>query len=423
MVSSRWYGIWLLAAVGCHAAATPPSDIMFSARDSAGTRIAVNRVTDEAAVPAIGVDSAPMTEIAQAVDTAARLLDVLDATILADDRIAILSRQAAQLLIYDQSGRFVSAIGRRGDGPGELRDPIGVRQDTAGRLVVWERLFGPQTMYDTAGRVVAVQHTDLRRVSTALGDSLVSERQLPTSDGGRVVIARVIHAGSRTTVAAEPTRPPGYIALLDSAFSLTLLGRYDGAEMYPVRVGGRSAMMMGFLFRRSIVSVASHPTRILAATGGSDDVIDVWTPSGRLALKIRRERPVRRIEDSIVARMRSSWLGYGETVFGPGSGDAALAQLPDQSTYPAILDLKGDDRGCIWARDGMYQWSVFSRQGRWVARVHIPLLRVFDIRDGSVLGAVADQDGFVTVRRYRLAQQPCPAATAAVPPPGRPRES
>ena len=56
---------------------------------------------------------------------------------LEDGRIVVLNAGSQELRYYNAAGRFLGAVGRQGEGPGEFQSPAGLRRSDAGGLQVW----------------------------------------------------------------------------------------------------------------------------------------------------------------------------------------------------------------------------------------------------------------------------------------------
>src|SRR5690606_27165102 len=63
---------------------------------------------------------------------------VEDGRFLPDGGVAVLNRYSQEVRLYSSEGRFIRALGGRGDGPGELRDPISIDLVGSDSLAVWD---------------------------------------------------------------------------------------------------------------------------------------------------------------------------------------------------------------------------------------------------------------------------------------------
>src|SRR5687767_6023462 len=54
----------------------------------------------------------------------------------ASDNLYVLDRQAAHVLVYDRTGRFIRQIGSKGEGPGELMAPLQMTVGADGTVII-----------------------------------------------------------------------------------------------------------------------------------------------------------------------------------------------------------------------------------------------------------------------------------------------
>lgn len=140
---------WILPAClalwgGC---AKPSSDVTTIARDSAGVRIVEVRVTPNL-VPRWRLDPTPVSVLtgAETGDETAFAF-VGPVRFLQNGGLVIGDVASSRLLIYDEAGDYVRSLGRRGDGPGEIRrltslgvlagDALSTFDGSLRRLSVW----------------------------------------------------------------------------------------------------------------------------------------------------------------------------------------------------------------------------------------------------------------------------------------------
>jgi hypothetical protein len=67
---------------------------------------------------------------------------------LPDGGVAVLNRYSQEVRLFSSEGRFIQALGGRGDGPGELRDPISIDLVGSDSLAVWDWSQGRVTIFD-----------------------------------------------------------------------------------------------------------------------------------------------------------------------------------------------------------------------------------------------------------------------------------
>ena len=126
----------------CTRSAPPPALVE---RDSAGVRIVETNVPVWRDSARWKVDSAPVVTIGNAAADSDAIGFVVGAVRLDDGSIVIADRDKDQLRLYDSTGHFVRAAGRKGQGPGEFRGLEGLARcgsdelwaDIAPRISVW----------------------------------------------------------------------------------------------------------------------------------------------------------------------------------------------------------------------------------------------------------------------------------------------
>ena len=65
--------------------------------------------------------------------------------------IYVKDRRRADIRVFDAAGQFVTTIGKRGEGPGEMREIIGMHVDDQDRLIVADRMSARFTIFTEMG--------------------------------------------------------------------------------------------------------------------------------------------------------------------------------------------------------------------------------------------------------------------------------
>ena len=94
-----------------------------TSRDSAGVRIVENT---RPAGKDWTVTAQPLVDIGAGDDTVYQFHTVMGAVRLTSGQIAVANMSTANVRVYDGRGRYVRALGRQGQGPGEFRQVMGV---------------------------------------------------------------------------------------------------------------------------------------------------------------------------------------------------------------------------------------------------------------------------------------------------------
>ena len=65
--------------------------------------------------------------------------------------IYVHDRQRADVRVLDESGQYITTIGRRGEGPGEMREIVGMHVDDRDRLIPTDRVSKRLTVFSDLG--------------------------------------------------------------------------------------------------------------------------------------------------------------------------------------------------------------------------------------------------------------------------------
>jgi len=108
-----------ILAAGCAPVDAGPAPIVI--RDSLGIRIVENDLTRLTETCAVSAQPRVTIGVAEG-EEAYELYRVFGAARLSDGRIVLVNQGTQQIRFYDREGRFLSAAGRAGEGPGEFRN-------------------------------------------------------------------------------------------------------------------------------------------------------------------------------------------------------------------------------------------------------------------------------------------------------------
>jgi hypothetical protein len=334
-----------------------------------------------------------------------QLSRVRGAVRLSDGRVVVANGDSRELRWYDAGGRFVTAAGRPGGGPGEFR--------------------GLDAVYPYPGDSVAAWDPESRRLSVFAPDGRFAREVTLTSDALAVTLRGVLADGS---LLLEPTgtlqdfvgmrdgERRDTVAYLrytrDGAFADTLARRAD-REHVTLRAGNLITQE-SVLFGRDSYAAAGG-TR--AFVGQSDAyAIDVLGADGA-RMQIRRAgepRPVSREQLRLARADAEERRERNDAQIARAAGGNALlpggdAEVPARETVPAFDQLLVDTQGNLWARDfritlgDTQRWSVFDPAGRWLGTVRTPAgVEIYQIGPDWILGRARDELEVEYVRLYPL---------------------
>jgi hypothetical protein len=376
------------------------------ARDSADIRI-VEVLAEPSSLPQWTLDSLPLRVLtgAETGDSAAFAL-VGSVRWLPDGGLVVGDVASSRLLVYDANGGFVRSIGRRGDGPGEMRrlESITVDRDTL-------------ATFDASLRRLSFWHPEagfVRSVNLADDGSLESwpADAWPWRDSLIVVLQLAITPQESIPAGSGVRRWPmrAHLTLRDSTgralkSSRTFAGMYTGLDE-------RRDTRLPFSNRPF---ATTSRNRVYFGSGDAFDVTFL-DPSFEVAGEIRWPARIERLTSEEVERVRTEAIAL-----------ISRRPLPDKpfarSFDPAILPanrpsigrvLIGPDEG-LWAerfeatRLGTAvqvpgdQWNILSSSGEPIAILKLPALtRLEDVRGDQVVVVRRDSLDVQTVAVHRL---------------------
>lgn len=391
-----------------------------SVRDSAGIQIVENRAAGLGASRAWRIDPQPIVTIGGQTadrDTLNELNLVMGITRLSDGRYAVGVQASNAVRFYDARGKYLGFAGRRGEGPGEFQQIMGVRALKGDTLFVTDlgevELFAPNGRFARQGATRAradrfiypsVVFSDGSYLGAARDDPAVPaagqrRQQWP--------LVKVSPDGSKQTTVATMLSP-------EQKFD----GRYPFGTML---VFSESSQLAG----------GSERFFISCPIEGEIDEYDLAGQRvRRIRLPNRNERPsdqaIREYREYVMASPGEN----GRPM--PPAMKARFAEMLEKATYaarfPSIGRLLVDKVGNLWIQRYDYhsvfrtpgpvrtqtmtvasRWDVVDANGRWITTVDLPA-RFTPVEIGAdyVAGLARDEDEVEQVRIYRLRKPDTP---------------
>jgi hypothetical protein len=353
--------------------------------------------------PAVGVwDSATTWRVAEEVrigtfDEAGPDLfgDVTAVEIDREGRIYVLEGQSQELRVFDRAGRHVRTIGRKGGGPGEFSQAIGMAWSPAGALWVVDPQNNRISVIDTAGTFVTSHPAIGGWVYSPWPGGFDTAGNFYTyvPDVGSADFALFIVRYDTAMNALDTLRPP----------------RYTGPQNWfeVVRDEGRSRMRTGVPFAPGFAwrltaagdfwGAFTGPYELFRVTGHGDTLLRVtkaFTPVPVTGEDI----------DSAVAGL--AW-------FTRQGGKVDRSRIP--GVKPALEGMFVAQEGHLWVAatprnraDQGYVFDIFDPAGRYLGPLRLPFrlsrypLPV--IRGGLLVGVTRDELEVPFVVRARIEQ-------------------
>jgi streptogramin lyase len=310
---------------------------------------------------------------------------IADVAVDAYERAFVLDRRANEVRVFDAAGQHVRTFGRKGQGPGEFKDPIALALGPDGRLWVVDPGNGRFVVFDTAGRFLETH----RRASSSYA--------MPWK-GGFDTVGR-LYDHSFVWQRGGPVRH--------------VLVRY-GADLGPVDTVWLPS------YRPAVFEIVGENTRSAYSVPFSPRLAWTFDHQGYVWYGVTdRYRIYQRRLDGEIVRVIDK--GFTPVPVTAGEREEAIAKLErfrrqggkvDESripdTKPAFSDLWVDDHGYLWVAPTVPPGSpraldVFDPDGVYLGRLApVPVRRFLAVSGDLVYGVVADTLGVPYLVRLRI---------------------
>jgi hypothetical protein len=394
---TAWRRGALLGAAAAIACSSDARDSATTVRDSAGVQIVENgargswstanawTVADTPSV-SIGGDESDSTTLFSLVRSAAKL---------ADGRIVVANYGTRQLRFYDANGRFLTASGGLGEGPGEF-DWLGKALRVEGdSLVFWDPNNRRLSVFDSSGRFV-------RSVPLRSGQGVGIPEPLGRTSTG----ALLGRTGSRSNDVGAVRSDALFVLYGSDLAPIDTFAQRPGTERF-IQPCGQGMCGYDPPFARA---TSAAFWRDLLFVGSADRYeIDVIGVDGREIRSIRAAAPSRKPAAADVARQRDDLLSHARDAERRKALEAVYALMSVPATLPAYRDLRVDRSGNLWVEDYRMtddvapRWTVFDSTGRMLGTLATPRsLRIDEIGDDYLIGVFRDSLDVEQVRMHRI---------------------
>jgi len=290
-----------------------------------------------------------------------------------DGTAYVLDMKDNRVKVFDVRGKFLRAFGKKGQGPGELNQPVGLTITPENEILVEDVLNQRLALFTLDGKF-------LRHISTAktLGLSGIE------MDGRGLIVARSMGLGDAGKMSIDvktydkDLNPKIKLAAVEYSISLQS------------KINPYSAMNL-------LYALDSQGRLYLGSQKGYE--IKVLSLEGRLLKTIGRDYdPV-----AITKEDKDGMLKQLSNV--PGVNIKDMIQFPKVFPPYGNFVLADEDRLLVRTyekgrAEKEYYWDVFDAEGRFVAKVPIAHeIRLW--RDGKVYFIVENEDGYKVLKCFR----------------------
>jgi len=290
-----------------------------------------------------------------------------------DGTAYVLDMKDNRVKVFDARGKFLRAFGKKGQGPGELNQPVGLLITPENEVLVEDALNRRLALFSLEGKF-------LRNISTAtaLGFSgikmnargMIVARSMGLGDAGKAFMDVKTYD--------KELKPKVKLAAVEFPISLqTKINPFSGIDLL-YALDGQGRLYLGS-HRGYEIKVFSFEGKLLKTIGRDFDPIAITKED---------------IDEMLKLIPNTSGINVKEMI-----------QSPD--VFPAYGYFVLADEGRLLVRTyekgrvkKEYYWDVFDAEGRYIAKV--PLAYEIQLwRDGKAYFFVEDEDGYKVLKCFR----------------------
>ena len=322
--------------------------------------------------------------------------DIRDVAVDKSGRVYVLDYQTQEIRLFGADGKFIRLLGRSGAGPGEFRQPNGIRLAPDGTLWVNDHRNARYTVFSSTGDFA-------KQVSVAPWG--YGFRWDGTFDAqGRLMEAIPLRTNPADRSARVIRRYDPAAAKFDS---LTIPSCFESGQYKDWSVTWKNGTMSGVSAIPFAPMAVSHitPTGTWLCALGDEYHVKL--------LRFNGGAPISEVKSTssavpISAAARDSAI---KRFYAPPSnvppGTLDESRIP--TAYARIEEVDVDDEGRIWVRRRAaigLAIDIWSFNGKLVATIDAPVYfekyRPFIVRNGALYVVVTDADGVPAIVRYRI---------------------
>ncbi|HUG39405.1 MAG TPA: 6-bladed beta-propeller [Longimicrobiales bacterium] len=386
----------LVAAVPLLACGADGAGREVVARDSAGVRIVESSGSRWGAEDAWRLGEPALTIGRREGEEAYLFHGIAGAKRLSDGRIVVADAASNQLRFFDAEARFLGAVGRAGDGPGEYRFMSALAVLAGDTLAVTDlagiTILDPDGAYARTIRMGMAGERMAHALGLLAGGAILGasgSRGFGPADAGTVI---------RDTLRFYAFRPDG--AFVREVVAL------PGAERWGLAAGGRYSFPY-VPFAGGPVWAAGRD-HFHVGTGVDAD-LRVYGEEGGLERVSRWEVPARQVTDEDRAALRSHLLASARTDNARRRDETFLAEAPQAERMPRYQAAVVDAEQNVWLEryrapwEAGPIWDIIDPGGAWLGAVETPpRFEIRQIGPDFVLGTWRDEADVAYVRVYAL---------------------
>ena len=387
-----------MTLIGCESGGASSSPAV---SDSAGITIIENTAPRWAEGEGWRVAAEPLLDIGVVEgDSMYQLHDVAGVLELDDGRFVVANSGTSQLRFYDAGGRFLSASGRKGGGPGEFEGLIWVKQGIADSLLAYDWRYRRVSVFDHQGNFA---RSFGLRVLDQRGGFPIYAGVFP--DGTLLLATDMAFAGQQMTEGARRDSAMYYRCDTEGAV-IDTIGALAGGESYS-KMEGDTWMGGGLVF-------CKFGQAVVFADGfyyRSADRYEIrhYNLSGHLLRIIRMDQPNLEVTQTDIDTYVTDRIENARDDSRRQLYEKMFEDMPFPDDMPAYGQFLADSEGNLWIGetrrpgDDQPRWKVFDPQGALLGTVETPpRFNIYQIGADFMLGRWRDDLDVEHVRLYEL---------------------
>jgi len=290
-----------------------------------------------------------------------------------DGKIYVAEGASAHIRLFDENGKYLRSLGRKGQGPGEFQMPIYVQITSQNEIMVHDYMAQRLNFFSLDGNY-------LRQMST-------------TATRNPFIPIKMDSYGNLIVMAAFAPPPVGgkQLKMYDKNLDLVMMIAEEERDMRKTFDIGKPTWYCDVSQNDKIVWGHSN-----------DYLLQILNHAGKLIKKITREYDPVEITDGDKKKY--------ETMYAGPLNMGLKIQFRDH--YPAFGDISVDDEERIFVKtyeriedtNEHFYFDVFDREGKYLAKVPIRanLNRISEWRRDKLYTIEEDEGGYVYVKRYKV---------------------
>lgn len=295
---------------------------------------------------------------------------ITDVGVDEEESIYILDSKKSHIKVFDRMGEYIKTIGKKGQGPGEMRRPTSLQVTSQNEIVVNDSAARKLHFFTLDGNFLrAVSQTKMTFFSN------------PKVDNEGNIIASYMIADLKVTYVLKKFNPQ--LEEIFTIFSTEVLKYPYINPFFPQcywEITTENNLIWGFADKYELHIINSE---------------------GKLIKKIIKEYdPIKITEEEKENEIKERFGGY--------EGMPPGTKLSWKKHHNAFIYLSIDDKGRIFIRTyeriserDEYYYDVFDSEGKYIAKVALRV-RPQTWKNGKLYAIEEDEDGYQFVKRYKV---------------------